>query len=297
VVVAELASPEPQAFLNQARAFSARVTGDMAAAGAAISAAMQIYRGFGPDAVIWYVGLEMLIRWESGRPADARVLRDELEALLGALPAGAFPAAEAYSHLALFALASGEHERLIKLHPKLLSFRGQFHDALIDRLLGAIDVARGDWAAAQVALASAEASARRENLRWELAQTRVTQADLELARGGPESALRARSCLAEAIQIAEAYGNEAEEKRLRARLRDLPPQPGAKSSQPAPAGLSRRELEVLRLIAQGRSNREIAKALALSEKTVANHVTMIFNKIGVENRAGAAAFAVREDVI
>lgn len=296
-VVADLASPEPQAFLNQARANSARVTGDIAAAETAISAAMQIYRGFGPDAVIWYVGLEMLIRWEGGRPADARVLRDELEALLGALPAGAFPSAEAYTHLALFALASGEHERLIMLHPRLLSFRGQFHDALIDRLLGAIDVARGNWAVAQAALASAEACARRENLRWELAQTRVTQADLELARGGPESALRARSCLAEAIQIVAAYGNEAEEKRLRARLRDLPPQPGAKPSQPAPAGLSRRELDVLRLIAQGRSNREIAKVLALSEKTIANHVTMIFNKIGVENRAGAAAFAVREDVL
>ncbi len=296
-VVADLASPEPQAFLNQARALSVRVTGDIAAAAAAISAAMQIYRGYGPDAVIWYVGLEMLIRWGGGRPADARVLRDELEALLGALPAGAFPAAEAFTHLALFALASGDHDRLINLYPKLLSFRGQFHDALVDRLLGAIEVARGDWAAAQAALASAEARARRENLRWELAQTRVTQAELELARGGPESALRARSCLAEAIQIAGAYGNAAEEKRLRALLRDLPPQPGAKPSQPAPAGLSRRELDVLRLIAQGQSNREIARVLALSEKTIANHVTMIFNKIGVESRAGAAVFAVRERVV
>jgi DNA-binding NarL/FixJ family response regulator len=57
--------------------------------------------------------------------------------------------------------------------------------------------------------------------------------------------------------------------------------------------LTARELEVLRLIAEGRTNREIAEALALSEKTVARHLTNIYTKAGVENRAGAAAFALR----
>jgi DNA-binding NarL/FixJ family response regulator len=107
---------------------------------------------------------------------------------------------------------------------------------------------------------------------------------------------RARAFLAEARDLFKSFGNDAEERRIRARLRDLPPQPGGKPSQPAPAGLSRRELDVLRLLAQGKTNREIAETLALSEKTVANHVTMIFNKIGVENRAAAAAFAVKEGV-
>jgi DNA-binding NarL/FixJ family response regulator len=59
------------------------------------------------------------------------------------------------------------------------------------------------------------------------------------------------------------------------------------------AGLSGRELEVLRLVAQGRTNREIAATLFLSENTVARHLTNIFNKTGVENRAGATAFALR----
>jgi len=59
------------------------------------------------------------------------------------------------------------------------------------------------------------------------------------------------------------------------------------------AGLSERELEVLRLVAQGRTNREIAETLVLSEKTVARHLTNIFAKTGVENRAGAAAYALR----
>jgi DNA-binding NarL/FixJ family response regulator len=62
------------------------------------------------------------------------------------------------------------------------------------------------------------------------------------------------------------------------------------------AGLSDRELEVLRLVAQGRTNREIAEALVLSEKTVARHLTHIYTKTGVENRTGAAAFALRHNL-
>ena len=60
-----------------------------------------------------------------------------------------------------------------------------------------------------------------------------------------------------------------------------------------PAGLSEREVEVLRLVAAGHSNRKIAEQLVLSEKTVANHLTNIFIKTGTDNRAAATAFAVR----
>ena len=62
---------------------------------------------------------------------------------------------------------------------------------------------------------------------------------------------------------------------------------------PLPAGLTEREAEVLRLVAAGRSNREIAAALVVTEKTVENHLTSAYAKIGAENRAAAAAFAVR----
>lgn len=53
--------------------------------------------------------------------------------------------------------------------------------------------------------------------------------------------------------------------------------------------LSAREREVLRHIAAGQSNKEIATALGIAERTVKFHVTAIFNKLGVENRAGAVA--------
>jgi DNA-binding NarL/FixJ family response regulator len=58
------------------------------------------------------------------------------------------------------------------------------------------------------------------------------------------------------------------------------------------AGLSAREIEVLRLVAQGRTNREIAETLVISEKTVARHLTNIFTKIDVANRSGATAYAL-----
>ena len=60
-----------------------------------------------------------------------------------------------------------------------------------------------------------------------------------------------------------------------------------------PAGLTAREVEVLRLVARGLTNTEIARELSLSEKTVAHHLTHIFNKTSSENRASAAAFAIR----
>ena len=59
------------------------------------------------------------------------------------------------------------------------------------------------------------------------------------------------------------------------------------------AGLSAREIEVLRLIASGRSNREIARTLVISLNTVARHVSNIFDKVGALNRTEAAAYAYR----
>ena len=62
-------------------------------------------------------------------------------------------------------------------------------------------------------------------------------------------------------------------------------------------GLSRRELEVLRLLASGRTNREIAATLVLSEHTVARHVQNIFGKLRVSSRTAAAAFAFERGLV
>ena len=63
---------------------------------------------------------------------------------------------------------------------------------------------------------------------------------------------------------------------------------------PPPDPLTERELEVLRLIAQGKSNREMAKDLVLAEKTVRTHVSSILGKLHLANRTQAALYALRE---
>ena len=64
--------------------------------------------------------------------------------------------------------------------------------------------------------------------------------------------------------------------------------PGTTSSAD---GLTKRELEILRLLAQGKTNRGIAEELVISEKTVATHVSHIFTKLGVTSLSAATAYA------
>ena len=65
----------------------------------------------------------------------------------------------------------------------------------------------------------------------------------------------------------------------------------------AGSGLTAREVEVLRLVATGRTNRVIAAELFLSEKTVARHLSNIFTKLGVSSRAAATAYAYQHDLV
>ncbi len=67
-------------------------------------------------------------------------------------------------------------------------------------------------------------------------------------------------------------------------------------SRSLPAGLTEREAEVLRLVAAGRSNKDIAAHLYLSDKTVARHLSNIFVKIGVSSRTAATAFAFQSGI-
>jgi len=68
-------------------------------------------------------------------------------------------------------------------------------------------------------------------------------------------------------------------------------------SQPATPRLTERELEVLRLVAQGLNNREIAKQLFISENTVKNHVRNILEKLQLHSRMEAVMYAVREKLL
>jgi DNA-binding NarL/FixJ family response regulator len=61
--------------------------------------------------------------------------------------------------------------------------------------------------------------------------------------------------------------------------------------------LSNRELTVLRLMAEGKRNREIAKDLSLSERTVGNHITNIYNKLGIYDRTQAVVYAIKKGIV
>ncbi|HZU70515.1 MAG TPA: LuxR C-terminal-related transcriptional regulator [Ktedonobacteraceae bacterium] len=88
-----------------------------------------------------------------------------------------------------------------------------------------------------------------------------------------------------------AQGNEPEVEHIYSSPSLLPT-----ASLAYPAGLTQREVEVLRLAARGLTNNEIARELGLSEKTIAHHLTHIFNKTSSDNRAAAVAFAIHHSL-
>jgi DNA-binding NarL/FixJ family response regulator len=70
-----------------------------------------------------------------------------------------------------------------------------------------------------------------------------------------------------------------------------------KRSSGYPAGLTVREVEVLRLISQGLTNAQVAEQLVISPRTVNTHLTSIYNKLGVESRTAASRYAIHHHLI
>jgi len=92
--------------------------------------------------------------------------------------------------------------------------------------------------------------------------------------------------LAAALEVFRRLGAEPDARRVGALLGDVPPSP-----------LSSREAEVLRLVARGGTNKELAAELLVSEHTVARHLSNIYTKLGVGSRAAATAFAYEHSLI
>jgi DNA-binding CsgD family transcriptional regulator len=107
---------------------------------------------------------------------------------------------------------------------------------------------------------------------------------------GPRGREDAAALLSEAATLSERIGMTA----LSARARALGPGPQAAT---LPGGLSPREVQILRLVASGRSNREIGAELSISEHTAANHVRSILRKTGCSNRTEAASYAHRHGLV
>lgn len=157
------------------------------------------------------------------------------------------------------------------------------------RFLGELDIESGDFVNAQEHTEESLSLGQRCALPYERALTLLTKARLVTARDGSEEAT---PILAEVREICSslgaglALGLAAElEKKLRS------------SPSSAPSGLTGRELEILRLVAQGMSNQEIAYSLTLSKHTIHRHVANVFSKLEVSSRAAAAALAGRQDLL
>jgi DNA-binding CsgD family transcriptional regulator len=129
-------------------------------------------------------------------------------------------------------------------------------------------------------------------LPW-LAFSRYEYAVMLLARRGDGDSSRAEELLSAALETSRSLGMRG----LEARCVDLQRRKLHVQHDDYPAGLTAREVQVLQLIAAGKSNQEIATALFRSANTVANHVRNILGKLNVANRTEAAAFAVRNGLV
>jgi DNA-binding CsgD family transcriptional regulator len=175
-------------------------------------------------------------------------------------------------------------ETAVELSALAAAFGSRFLDAAAAQASGAVALAEGDCEGALRSLRAAYA-------RWR-----------EL--GVPHEAARARLLIAVGCrQLGDLEGAEMEREASRRAFEELGAAPdlaamaqerGATSGD---AGLTAREVDILRLVAAGRTNRAIADELVISEKTVARHVSNIFGKLGLPNRAAATAYAYEHDLV
>jgi DNA-binding CsgD family transcriptional regulator/tetratricopeptide (TPR) repeat protein len=224
----------------------------------------------------------------------------------GETAAGTHPSLKwvAEMNAAVVLAVAGDGEACARTYSKLRHLSGIAHSGywgvpwIADRLLGAVAVGAGLHDEAAGRYEAALHFARQGGYRVELALTCLGYARV-LGAAGPAQDLQKCAALAsEGLTVAMELGMEP----VMSKLRELGAGVGVATAggdqRPRnPGGLTERELEVLRLIASGRSNREIGEALFISENTVIRHVSNIYAKAGVSNRVEATSYAHRHALI
>jgi len=186
-------------------------------------------------------------------------------------------------------LAAGEREEARTACDELEAVARRYSSAMLAAIAayecGAVELADGDASKALDRLRQALGSWRTLEAPYEVARTRVLIGEAcRLLEDTDACTLELEAALADFVELG-ARPDAAHVERLLGR-----------GQGGAGHGLSRRELEVLRLVAAGRSNREIAAELVISEHTVARHVQNIFAKLRVSSRTAATAFAFEHDL-
>ena len=195
----------------------------------------------------------------------------------------------------------GDRDRASELYEVLLPLAGRtvvVAQAVtsygpVDFFLGRLAAVAGRRDTAAAHLDAAMAIARTTNARPWLARAQYERAALMATSEGDAAhadRATARALAAEARAAADEMGM----RRLAGQCAGLLESLDAGTRAPAyPNGLTAREVEVLRLLAAGKTNRQIAEALVISRNTVLHHVSNIYGKAGVANRTEAATYAVR----
>ena len=196
--------------------------------------------------------------------------------------------------LSFVAVLRGDVEAAKEQYASLGLAAGSILFIAIDRVLGLLAQTMGDLDQAVIHFEDALAFCRKAGYRPELAWTCHDYAEMLLARGNGRTPLQDdRSKALSLLEDALAVSTELGMRPLRERVTAL--QERAESApvvSPAyPDGLTQREVEVLRLVAAGKTDREIAEELVISTRTVTTHVGNILNKVAAANRTEAASYA------
>ena len=182
-------------------------------------------------------------------------------------------------------------------YTELLPWRGTLLGIMVttDRLLGLLTQILGNQDQAAEHFEEALAFCRKAGYRPELAWTCCDYADCLIQRQSVGDRSKAITMLDECLAISSELGMTPLVDRANERREGALAEPGTGPAYPD--GLTEREVEVLRLVAAGKSNPEIGEELFISPRTVTTHVSNILNKINAANRAEAAAFATRNDLV
>jgi predicted ATPase/DNA-binding CsgD family transcriptional regulator len=301
--VERLSDPEPLAFLHMMQGLTAYHVGDYASAESLFATACRIFRSIGPGALVWYLGWPALAHARRGNEPAARTCIAEMMALVADVPPDCIPVMEALAPIAQAALVLEDHDLATRIYPRLLPFRTRHADFLPERLLGELAMLHGDWPLAEAHLVATEAMTRTRDgapvyaRAPELARTLAARANLELAWHGKLAQPQVGELLQAALGLMEQLSMEGEAQKVREQLGALSKPVATRVS--FPDHLTRREVEVLRLIAAGEDNQSIAALLVLSVRTVERHISNIYSKIGAAgaaSRAMATAYALRHDL-
>jgi DNA-binding NarL/FixJ family response regulator len=303
------------------------MAGDFSAAEATAERMRQLGYTFGSDDTEGPYGIQMfMLRRETGELDQVRPLiaRDPAESeawLPGLLAMYTELGMDDSAHRLLWILLDGldEADRATAVWPAVVTFLAQAAIRLADDdalraveplvaeydgfnlvvgqcvtvlgsanlLLAQIRALRGDADGAEAHFDTALASDSRVRSAVHRAETLVRYAAFLHERDRPEDRRRAAQLRREARALAEPRGHQ--------RVLRLIVEP--RGSQGLPDDLTIRELEVLRLLAEGASNKEIGERLYISQNTAANHVRSILTKTGLSNRTQAAIYAAEEGLI